>query len=505
MFCESPRSQSPLVGRRSVLLVICAFICSRLLYFEAGIRFDLSPLAYHWQLIDPQLMRTDLLRSLFYLHMQPPGFNLLVGLLVKLLPHAYGAALQILYLSMGLLIGILLLRLMRMLGVTSSIATALTILFLIGPGCVLFENILAYEYVVLVLLLLAAVCLLRVYESASLSRALSFFACLFGLMMIRNQFHLIYFLMIAGAMLWTLPSARRTVLEGAAVFLVPILALHVKNWILFGTFSLSTWAGMATGVVTTFQLTPQECEALIERGVVSPLARIPPFSPLSEYRQFVQMPRSTGIPVLDADTTSTGHPNFNNPAYLQLHALYIENAKAVLRHFPVAYARSQAIAWFTYFLPASEMHYFDVTREKIGRFERVFNIICFGQLRHAANRKDLRAIKASGNALILILYTGTFLMVLLPVLVVWGGVQLLPSHWHLWRKEQFATLGLMLYTIVFVTGVSNTLSTFENNRYRFPLDGFYLVLAGLLLTRVLKSRAPQAAEMPVDAPAKAQE
>jgi hypothetical protein len=33
--------------------------------------------------------------------------------------------------------------------------------------------------------------------------------------------------------------------------------------------------------------------------------------------------------------------------------------------------------------------------------------------------------------------------------------------------------------------VSNSLSTFENNRYRFPLDPYYTLLAGLAITSVV--------------------
>jgi hypothetical protein len=496
-------SPSPALGRRPILLILYAFVGSRIAYFASGIRFDLSPLNYHWQLIDPVLMRTDLLRSLFYLHMQPPGFNLVIGLIVKLVPH-YGIVLQVLYLAMDLSIGLLLMQLMLLLGVTPVVARALTILFVVSPGSVLFANIVAYECPILLLLLAGAICLLRLYRQPSRARALAFFACLFGLMMIRNQFHLIYYLAVMAAVLWTLPAARRAVGTAAGVFLIPILVLHVKNWLLFGTFSLSTWAGMATGVVTTYQLSPQECEALIERGVIAPLARIPPFSPLADYRGMVELPAKTGIPVLDEETTSTGHPNFNNPAYLRLHSLYTANSMAVLLHYPAAYLRSQAIGWFAYFLPASELHYFDLTRPVIGSCERAFNVIVFGQLRHAANRKDLRAIKASGNSLSLILYTGIFLMILLPVLVLWGGAQLfLPSYRRRWRKEQLAALVFMLFTIVFVTGVSNTLSTFENNRYRFPLDGFYVTLLGLMLTHAAAARGLRRAARFAGAPASA--
>ena len=47
-------------------------------------------------------------------------------------------------------------------------------------------------------------------------------------------------------------------------------------------------------------------------------------------------------------------------------------------------------------------------------------------------------------------------------------------------------LGFMLFNIAYITMVVNFLSTFENNRYRFPVDGFFLVLAVLALDRIIR-------------------
>jgi hypothetical protein len=182
-----------------------------------------------------------------------------------------------------------------------------------------------------------------------------------------------------------------------------------------------------------------------------------------------------------------GHPNFNNLAYLKLHEMYLSNSKAIWRHYPIAYVRSMMIAWFAYFLPASDLHSFDVRRQKIRMFDRVFNVLCFGQFHQADSRRDLRAIKASGNALSLVLYTGTFLIVLLPLLVVWALALLLLPHLRSGlTNAQAVTLAFILFTILFTTAVSNLLSSFENNRYRFPLDGYYLLLVGMAGTTALQ-------------------
>ncbi len=191
--------------------------------------------------------------------------------------------------------------------------------------------------------------------------------------------------------------------------------------------------------------------------------------------------------MLDEVTTTTGHPNFNALAYLPVHEMYLKDAKAVLLHYPRAYLRSCLIAWFAYFLPASDLHTFDGLRRTIRPFDRIFNSIFFGQFRQANSRKDLRALSASGHALSLVFYTGVFLILLLPLLVCFGLSQILsPALRSRLSRAQVVTLSFMIFNIVFVTLLSNMLSTFENNRYRFPLDGFYVALTGMFLQRIFE-------------------
>src|SRR5450759_3295015 len=95
-----------------------------------------------------------------------------------------------------------------------------------------------------------------------------------------------------------------------------------------------------------------------------------------------------------------------------------------------------------------------------------------------------------GTSSQLSLYTGTFLIVLLPLVFVWGTTQLLKRRLReRLSRGELATLAFMLFNILFVTLLSNTLSTFENNRYRFPLDGFYVCLVAMAAQRVLGWRA----------------
>src|SRR5579863_7316064 len=86
------------------LWLLTIFACSRLGYFLAGIRFDARPLDRSYQLIDRRLLATRLWESLYYLHVQPPGFNLYAGIVLKLFPNSYAAAFHLVQLAAGALV-----------------------------------------------------------------------------------------------------------------------------------------------------------------------------------------------------------------------------------------------------------------------------------------------------------------------------------------------------------------------------------------------------------------
>ncbi|HEX9103253.1 MAG TPA: hypothetical protein VF997_13670, partial [Polyangia bacterium] len=72
-----------------LVAVVACVLGSRLLYRARGVRFSADPVDYYIQFLDPALLRHDLLRSLFYMRDQPPGFNGFVGVVLKLFPVHY--------------------------------------------------------------------------------------------------------------------------------------------------------------------------------------------------------------------------------------------------------------------------------------------------------------------------------------------------------------------------------------------------------------------------------
>ncbi len=472
---------------RPYLLVLAIFAVSRLAYYAAGVRFDARPLTRYFQFIDMDLLQNRLLESLYYLHMQPPGFNLIAGVVVKLFPESYTGALHALFLMLGLATALSMVRLMLLFGVGEWTAVAAAGLFTVSPGLVLFENLLMYEYVSLAQLSVTAVLLYRWLSSGRPLYAYAFHLSMLALMLVRNSFLLPYYLLIVGCLWWFQPSRRAMTLKAAALTVAVILALHFKNWMLFGQFTMSTWAGLNLGTITTHQLNEEEQKMLHERGQLSAMGMIEPAQNLASYKAHITMPPPTGIPVLDREENEvTKRPNFNNPGYFPVHRSFIADGKSILRNYPKAYFRSVVRAWFCYFLPLGDYPFFTLNREKIHGLDRAFNVALFGQFREAATRKELRAIQAAEGAGALVLYTGTFLMIGLPVLFCYGSWRI----WSGWKQGTLdgARLGVLvfvMYNIAFLTAISNFLSCFENNRYRLPLDGFFVVLAAMLVTDVL--------------------
>ncbi len=207
-------------------LLAMVFAVSRLGYYLLGVRFDARPVLNYYQFIDPELLKHRLFESLLYLHIQPPGWNLYVGTVLKLFPTSYPSAFHVCHLLMGLGICWSLYYLVRTCRVSRWLAFSLAVWFIVSPGVVLFENYLLYEYLVAFLLLMAAVALARFLQDARARWMILFFAALFGLVLVRNFFHLVYFIAMLAALAFLSKSHRRMVLLCGAVPLLAIVGLY---------------------------------------------------------------------------------------------------------------------------------------------------------------------------------------------------------------------------------------------------------------------------------------
>jgi hypothetical protein len=472
----------------SFLVILAVFIASRIIYhLLLDVRFNHETLFYYFQYIDLDLLRTRLLESAYYAHGNPPLFNLFLGLVVKGFGSSMAGAFFVIYLIFGLGLAYAIHELLLRLGCERRLALGLTLLFVVSPTAVLYENWLFYPYPTCLLLCLGSLLLHRYVARGTPLPGLGFFFVAAAVTLIRSTFHLFWLLALAGLVLVARRDLWRRTLLIAAVPLMCAAFVYGKNYHHYGTFSTSSWFGMSFAKMVMGQFNRSQIVDLLNEGRISPLAARISFAPLEGYAGLYSPPRPTGIAVLDRPRKAVGgQPNYNHLAYVGISAEYRRNALALAKDHPGSYLNAVITALGIYFRPASDHAWLHDSRGRDGdgrivTVERAFNLVMFGQLSNLSWFRGEREARPSAIAAM-----GLMLLVGLPLVFGYG----------VWRlhvgirgcgvsRPHTALLGFVLLNIAYVTTVSNLFEVGENNRFRFAIDPLIVGLLGLLLTDAL--------------------
>jgi len=467
-------------------MVVAAFLLSRVGYYLAGVRFDASPLPWYLQYLDPALLTADLGQGIWYLHSQPPVFNLFLGIVLNLFPGRETAVFTLCYLYLGLVFATTLFRLLRGFGVSDVQSAVLATIYVTSPACVLYENWLFYTYPLTVFLLLAALFWERFVTGGEFGDALLFFSAAAVLALTWSLFHLVWLLGLVLMLVLLRRRDWRKVLAAAAVPVLVVTFWYGKNLTLFGQFTGSTWFGMNFSKITNSMLTAPERRELHDSGRISAVSLTPPFSSLDRYGRVEAQPR--GIPVLDQQSRMSGYTNFNNKAYIAVSRQYGRDAQEVLRAKPAAYLRGLATSYLIYlFRPASTAKGLDSSNAShVRALDRLYSIVFNGQFVRRHDR-SLRPTQSTSYYLQGLLGSGWFLVIAY-VLVLTAGLGLLFRRSSLaagapveQRSAYRSTLAFLWSSIAWVTFVANFIEVGENNRFRFVTDPLVFVfLAGIV-------------------------
>ncbi len=432
--------------------------------------------------IDLPLMKTNLLQSIYYLHGQPPLYNLFVGLVVNLFPEHYGLALHVVYLVLGLSLAVGLVILMLGLGVSPALSVLLAGLFVASPATVLYENWLFYTYPVTVLLVLATVFLHRFLAKGQVWHGLGFFSLLAAIVLIRSLFHLAWFLLVAWLLVLLQPGRRKQVVCAVAAPLMIVLFVYVKNLALFGQFTTSTWLGASLSKLT-LAMPLAERQTLVHEGKLSRFALMHPFGSVRSFRPYIPDQPVTGIPILDQETKADGSPNAHNRAFIDIYGRYLRDAMYVIRHRPMVYLRSVLRAWAIWFFPTSDFVWLAPNGLRVRPLVEFWTAVFSGTLIATPCYKTY----ASGHDFADI---GFFSVLAFVSALVFGlvGCRVSFSQQRPGSDEAATqtTVLVMVLTILYVAVVGNAADIGENNRFRFMVEPLVLVLVGLLFDTGLR-------------------
>jgi hypothetical protein len=314
-----------------------------------GTRLTTTTLGNQWQLLPIDELSTRPIESTWFMHIQPPLWNLTIGMLERWSPLPTALNLQFVLLVCGMVTaGGITLVLQRM-GVRTWAAMAIGLAVTL-TGDVLFAGFRpGYELPTAALLVAVLVAVSGDWSKRPLRTALCTSAAVTALALTRGQYHPLFVVVVLAAVTWLQRAHldRRRVLAAAALPVLLIGGWMAKNWVLFGTPTTSSWTGMNMLRSVQPAIDRDDLAALRANGTISDIGVAGAFLNYDSYQRAVDPCQPSRAAVLSLDmrtppgtgpaVTAQAAPNFNYECYLQVFEVAGDDASAMIRSHPGAW------------------------------------------------------------------------------------------------------------------------------------------------------------------------
>jgi len=469
--------------RRFVAVLAVFFAGAHVSLYAMGIRMDTTPLGVFMQYADPELLRTRLFETCWYLHIQPPFFNLFLGAVLKAFPESYGLAFNVIYLLVGFGLYLSVVILQTRLGVSRFLATAVATVFITSPTFILYEHLLAYTFPCAALLALSVLLLDGFLRDGRAREGWLFFVILVALGGVRATYHLVYFALAVVFVLSVIRPPRRRLLWMMLIPGLILTSVYAKNYALFGEFSTCSFTGKNLWIKTIGNLRWDDKTRLVAEGNLSSVSLVNRFEAVASYPEpFRQAHGYPDVPVLQQETKSSGEINYNHAAQLAIADAYRRDALYGLAHYPAVFAATTLQAWLNYFTPGSSRATDSLNYPLLKPLIHIYDRLLFGELNFPLEeRYPLLEHHDWGQR------QYVFLLVGLPCLLgygFWCAFGFGQSRHRLTREQRLVILYLCL-NVLYVAVVGTTVELNEISRFRFETDPLYVVLAGMLLQHTM--------------------
>ncbi len=453
-----------------------SFLLVHAFYYLLGLQFNRNTLYEVMHFLDPLLLRTRLLESVFFLHIQPPLMNFFTGLILKITPESPWGF-QGIFLLLGLLLYECTFLLQLRIGVRKPLAATLSFLFMASPSFMLWEHFLLYTLPCAALLALATLMLFDVLEHDSPVALTIFFIALFLVCGMRSMFHLGYFILAFLLLLVLRPRLRRPIFYTGLLPLLLLFSFYAKNAVIFGEFNTCTFVEKNLWIMTVGNMNGAEKVRSVEEKKLTPYALVNRWASLDAYPpHFKEVPdHFQNIPALSETHKSTGAVNYNHYGNIELCNIYGQDAKYVLRHYPKSYLLACLQSAYRYFKSSSDLPVSPGNKEKIQPLIRFYDHVFYGKLPFSLPENSrLMQLDAEPPCL--------FILLGLPLLFLYTLFRsIYPSTRYPLTSPQRLVLMFILFNIFMVATLGCALDFLETSRYRFMTDATIVVLSGFFI------------------------
>jgi hypothetical protein len=332
------------VGRLVVAGTVLAALVT-LLALGTGVSSE--ELGTSWQVLDLRALADDPVGSVWYLHIQPPVHNLVVGLVMASPLPAMGT-LFVLYGLCLLVTGLLLHDLLVRRGLHPIVGGVVVAFALVNPSLLSTIHIGSYEVPVACMLVTLLWLVQRHLEAPATRWLVAIAVTLTVAALTRSLLHPVWVLAVLVGLWLVRPTDRRQV---AASLLLPVVFIGgwmLKNEVVFGTPTLTSWLGFNLQRGVTALMDRDDVQAAVDDGAVSPIVLEDPWLPLDAYARWtepcgdIHAHPVTSVamrPPLDGGRPSV---NYNDECFLPAYQQAQRDAFTLVRRDPGRYLATRA-------------------------------------------------------------------------------------------------------------------------------------------------------------------
>ena len=238
--------------------LIFIYVIVRIITYNLQIVPPGEHLTLKWQLMNPELLSKDLLKTLYYLHYQPPLWNLIYGLFIKLIGIDYikiGVALHLLNIFFSLITiyyFYLIVKFFKLLNY--QIYILYFVFFVFSISFIYYETYMHYTHLTVFLFAQFVYLYLKFSERFLFRYELFIYLTALILALTWSAFSLPFFMIVIFIGI-TIIKFKYNIVRSLCIcllFTVLSLSLSIKNKIEFNMFANSTWVGMQLYTVLSY-------------------------------------------------------------------------------------------------------------------------------------------------------------------------------------------------------------------------------------------------------------
>jgi hypothetical protein len=481
---------------RWVAAVLGGWLAVRLVQWLSGATYSDRHLDFGWQLVPRETLRHDYLGSLWYLHVQPPLYNAVIGLLLRVPFVSDAVATRAFILACSLAAAFGLYRLALVLGLPPVASVIFATVVLADPFMIRYELEPTYEIPVLAALVWGLVLLAGLARRPTQRRFVAFVAVLTAVVMTRSLLHPLWLLGVAGIAWWMLRTTIkwRTVALSMIVPLVAIGGWSLKNWAVFGEPTLSSWFGMNLQRGVIAPMDRGAIDPLVAAGDLPAVVSVPSFVSYSEYEPF--MPPC----VPDHDRAAVANPlrpnglaDFNYECFLPVYRAMSDAARTAITHRPLEYIRSRGPAIAISFDHLTDSGYHGAVQRAAERVFKPLHLDIGMNASFANAYQPLFGAPYVRLSISVVTVMATIGTAAIGIAAIWSARRPIVRPAQLARAALEAVIG---FSVVWVLAVGILTETGENARFRAMVHPLLLLVPLAAVFRRLRPEPASAEDGP---------